>query len=130
MRHSNQLVVAAIVLLLATTLSCRQKHPAQETEVNEKTPPSQVQLPRPTITGERSLEDVIASRRSVREFSDESLTDAEISQLLWAAQGVTDGKGLRAAPSAGALYPLEIYIARSSGLFRYVPGDHELTRRT
>jgi SagB-type dehydrogenase family enzyme len=56
------------------------------------------------------------------------VTDAEISQLLWAAQGVTDPAGLRAAPSAGALYPLEMYVARSSGLYHFDPARHQLTQ--
>jgi SagB-type dehydrogenase family enzyme len=63
----------------------------------------------------------------MREFTGEPLTDADISQLLWAAQGVTDPTGLRTAPSAGALYPLELYVSRSSGLYHYEPARHKLT---
>ena len=88
-----------------------------------------IQLPEPSPHGERSLEEVLAARRSVREFTDEPLTDREISQLLWAAQGITDPAGLRSAPSAGALYPLELYVATSSGLYHYHPGNHELQQR-
>jgi SagB-type dehydrogenase family enzyme len=75
------------------------------------------------------LEETLASRRSVRAFTGESLSDDEISQLLWAAQGVTDAAGLRTAPSAGALYPLELYVARSSGLYHFQPPRHELRLR-
>jgi SagB-type dehydrogenase family enzyme len=87
-----------------------------------------IRLPRPSIQGRpNSLEETLAGRRSVREFTDEPLTEAEISQLLWAAQGVTDGKGLRTAPSAGALYPLELYVAMSDGFYKYNPARHALT---
>ena len=88
-----------------------------------------VELPEPQLRGEQSLEQTLASRRSIREFTDKPLTDAEISQLLWAAQGVTDPAGLRAAPSAGALYPLEMYFARSSGHYHFDPARHQLTQR-
>jgi SagB-type dehydrogenase family enzyme len=88
------------------------------------------ELPDPLLRGEQSLEETLASRRSEREYNDEPLTDAHISQLLWAAQGVTDPAGSRAAPSAGALYPLDLYVARSSGLYHFEPAKHELTRRS
>jgi len=72
------------------------------------------------------LEEAIANRRSVREFTEEALSLAEISQLLWAAQGITDPRGLRAAPSAGALYPLELYVTVAEGAYHYVPEGHTL----
>ena len=87
-----------------------------------------IRLPRPAIKGQHyCLEETLAARRSVREFTDEPLTEAEISQLLWSAQGVTDAEGLRAAPSAGALYPLELYVAMSTGFYKYDHVRHELT---
>lgn len=85
-----------------------------------------VKLPLPESEGHRSLEESLAARRLVREFADESLTSGELSQLLWAAQRVTDGDGLRTAPSAGALYPLELYVAISTGLYKYVAVRHQL----
>jgi SagB-type dehydrogenase family enzyme len=51
---------------------------------------------------------------------------AELGQLLWAAQGITSDRGLRTAPSAGALYPLELYAAVPEGVFRYEPHEHQL----
>ncbi|MGD1158442.1 MAG: nitroreductase family protein [Terriglobia bacterium] len=62
-----------------------------------------------------SLEEALARRRSVREFTREALTERELSQLLWAAQGITHAEGLRTAPSAGALYPLALYVALPAG---------------
>lgn len=88
-----------------------------------------VLLPKPDTEGSMSLEQALASRRSVREFAKTPLSVAELGQLLWATQGVTDtARGLRVAPSAGALYPLELYVAKEDGLFRYVPHRHGLIR--
>jgi SagB-type dehydrogenase family enzyme len=84
-------------------------------------------LPEPRRVGEISLEEALERRRSVRAFADTPLTEAEIGQLLWAAQGVTDDAGHRTAPSAGALYPLELYVGTPDGLFHYDPALHGLT---
>ncbi|MEJ2732527.1 MAG: nitroreductase family protein [Anaerolineae bacterium] len=65
-------------------------------------------------------------RRSVREFNAQPLTNGELGQLLWAAQGITRERGFRTAPSAGALYPLEMYLATTDGVFHYQPHDHQL----
>ena len=84
-------------------------------------------LPQPDTKGTVSVEEAIAKRRSVRSFTNAALTDTEISQLLWAAQGITDkASGHRAVPSAGATYPLETYLATTEGLFRYLPEKHAL----
>ena len=69
-----------------------------------------VQLPGPRTEGPVSLEKSLLGRRSIRQWADDALKLQDVSQLLWAAQGVTDARGLRTAPSAGALYPLEIYL--------------------
>lgn len=87
------------------------------------------QLPPPARQGKLSLEEALRRRRSVRDFTDQRLDDATIGQLLWAAQGTTHRDGGRTAPSAGALYPLELYAATADGLFHYEPGTHGLTRR-
>ena len=87
-----------------------------------------VPLPEPASHGTISLEETLATRRSVRKYTTRSLTDAEISQLLWAAQGITrSGRG-RTAPSAGGLYPLELYVVTAEGVFHYRPNHHELVR--
>ncbi len=84
-------------------------------------------LPQPTVKGTMSLEEAIALRRSAREFDGGKLTDNEISQILWSAQGITDKvHGFRAAPSAGATFPLEVYLADSAGVFHYLPREHAL----
>jgi SagB-type dehydrogenase family enzyme len=83
-----------------------------------------MELPAPRTEGDLSLEEALAARRSVRDFTSEELTLEELSQLLWAAQGVTAPWGGRTAPSAGALYPLEVYVATSQGVLHYLPDGH------
>ena len=83
-------------------------------------------LPEPVTDGEVSLETALSQRRSVRAFKTRPLTEAELGQLLWAAQGITGGSGGRTAPSAGALYPLEVYVATADGLFHYDVDLHAL----
>jgi len=88
----------------------------------------QISLPVPARAGRMTLEEALTRRRSVREFAPKLLSEQQLGQLLWAAQGITHGDGLRTAPSAGALYPLEIYVATPSGLFHYDPRKHQLER--
>ncbi|MGE5185872.1 MAG: SagB/ThcOx family dehydrogenase [Acidobacteriota bacterium] len=83
-------------------------------------------LPAPQTSGGPSLASVLATRRSRREFGARALDDAELGQLLWAAQGVSDGH--RTAPSAGALYPLTIHVVDARGVWHYVPADHAVVR--
>lgn len=89
-----------------------------------------VQLPRPKVLGKMSLEESIFRRRSVRDYDkDRDVSLEELSQILWAAQGITDqGYGFRAAPSAGALYPLHVYVVKKDGVFRYIPDGHKLVQ--
>ncbi len=93
-------------------------------------------LPPVESKGELSLEEAIQLRRSVREFGRRTLALEDVSQLLWAAQGITARGGFRTAPSAGALYPLELYVVAGSveglsvGVYRYRPKTHELVHMT
>jgi len=86
-------------------------------------------LPPPRPVGPLSLEETLRSRRSIRSYTTEPLTRAEIGQLLWAGQGRTDAAGHRGAPSAGATAPLELDIVTIDGLARYVPDGHALVPR-
>ena len=93
-----------------------------------------VALPRPSVTGSKPLEHLLAQRRSVRDYRSTTIELARIGQLLWAAQGITDSQGFRTAPSAGALYPLELYVVAgrieglTEGIYHYDPRHHQLTK--
>lgn len=94
-----------------------------------------IKFPEPRYDSETSIEKVLNERRSVREYKNEQLTLSEVSQLLWAAQGITDSeRGFRTAPSAGALYPLEVYVVIGNvegvtkGVYKYEPHEHELMK--
>ena len=91
-----------------------------------------IKLPEPRYESNVSIEETLVKRRSVRDYTREPLTLTEVSQLLWAAQGTTSDGIYRAAPSAGALYPLEVYMIAGNiegldaGAYRYKPKGHEL----
>lgn len=98
---------------------------------------SVVNLPAPEVTGQVSVETAIKNRRSVRTYTNQSLSLNDVSQLLWAAQGVTDTeKNYRAAPSGGRAYPLEVYLLAGKGgvtglgegLYHYNPSAHQLEK--
>jgi SagB-type dehydrogenase family enzyme len=93
------------------------------------------ELPEPKLSSKTSVEKALSTRRSVRDYGRDSLSIEEISQLLWAAQGITARWGGRTAPSAGALYPLEIYVVVGEvkglkpGLYHYDPQKHSITEK-
>jgi SagB-type dehydrogenase family enzyme len=127
MKISSLLIVVAIALALVLVKvyflpifqPIGKKLPAEE----------KILLPEPAFRG-IPVEEAILKRRSVREYSEEDLTLDEVSQVLWAAQGITNkAKGFRTAPSAGALYPLELYLVTREGVYHYDPFDHALERR-
>jgi SagB-type dehydrogenase family enzyme len=97
--------------------------------------PRPIVMPQPNLKDRISVEEAIARRRSTREFSPKPLTLESLSQILWAAQGITDPNGVfRSAPSAGALYPLEVYVVARKrgveglpeGVYHYQPKGHGL----
>ncbi|MCK5077421.1 MAG: SagB/ThcOx family dehydrogenase [Calditrichia bacterium] len=91
-----------------------------------------IKLPAVSYKSSISIEEALKMRRSVREYKNMPLNLQQISQLLWAAQGITSPEGYRTTPSAGALYPLEIYLAAGEvedlepGIYKYLPQKHEL----
>jgi len=101
----------------------------EKIEVGER-----IKLPEPIYKSNVSVEEALSKRRSIRTYSGENLTIAEVSQLLWAAQGITSPWGERTAPSAGALYPLELYLVVGNvecfdkGVYKYKPEGHELEK--
>ena len=84
-----------------------------------------LKLPAPRKGGKMSLEEAIEKRRSIRAFADKKLSTEQLGQLAWAAQGITSPRGYRASPSAGALYPLELYFVTPEGVYRYIPSGHK-----
>jgi len=98
--------------------------------------PTTIYLPPPITEGEISLEEAMAKRRSVRKFTANPVSQSQLSQILWAAQGISNGTWkYRTTPSAGATYPLEIFIfcgegcieGMEAGVYHYVTADHCLT---
>ena len=99
-----------------------------------------IKLPQPSYKSETSIEEALRRRRSIREYEDKPLTIKHVSQLFWAAQGVTKpdpwlrAGGFKTAPSAGATYPLEIYMVVKEdgveelepGIYHYLPKTHEI----
>lgn len=84
-----------------------------------------MKLPPPKKKGAVSVEEALERRRSKRSYLPRKITLEQMSQLLWAAQGMLQ-RGLRTAPSAGAIYPLEIYVVTKEGIQHYVPQNNEL----
>jgi SagB-type dehydrogenase family enzyme len=103
-----------------------QQSPAQESQARFT---NQIALPKPSLAGTVSLEEAIERRRSVRTFGPGPLPVGTIGQLLWAGQGVTSPDGKRAAPSAGALYPLELYAVTAAEMMHYLPDGHRAETR-
>ena len=135
---------AAALILFAFALSaCSGNANTPENQVNQtnnnalsRTENSEVSyiLPAPNTDGDISVEAALANRRSQRDFHDKAITAEQLSQILWSAYGVTSPRGLRTAPSAGALYPLEIYAVVgnvegiSPGVYRYIADGHKIVR--
>lgn len=127
-------IVVALVVVLGLTftyiLVWRSPRPAIEPSPIE----GKINLPEPRYDSNVSIEEALLKRRSVREYTDEPLTLQQVSQLLWATQGITDPRGYRTAPSAGGLYPLEVYVVVGNvenlgeGVYKYKPHEHELVK--
>jgi SagB-type dehydrogenase family enzyme len=98
---------------------------------------SRLHLPPPSEPGRLSVEAAIAARRSVRHFAPGGISLPQLSQLVWAAQGANNAQSeLRTAPSAGASYPLEVFVVSgangveglSEGIYHYNSANHSLSR--
>jgi SagB-type dehydrogenase family enzyme len=93
-----------------------------------------ITLSKPILDSKISIEKALNTRRSIRNYKKSPLSLEQISQLLWAAQGITNSQGLRTAPSAGALYPLEIYLVSNNvsnldpGVYSYKNNSHTLKK--
>jgi SagB-type dehydrogenase family enzyme len=118
-------VIAFTALALGSALAIAQSDRQMEDRAVMK-------LPQAKQKGTMSVEEALHRRRSVRSYANRPVALADVGQLLWAAQGVTSRDGLRTAPSAGALYPLEVYLVAgrvndlAPGIYKYRPAGHEL----
>jgi SagB-type dehydrogenase family enzyme len=158
----NLLLIAVIIILIFRLTTAHQAQPAgtrSEPDINmERSNQSEMaitsiefealsdsiyQLPVPRFDSGVSIEQTLLKRRSRRYYTDQALTSSQISQILWAAYGITQARdepyfqfrgGLRTAPSAGALYPLEIYLLAGNisdvpaGFYKYLPKMHQLKK--
>ncbi|RCV65693.1 Nitroreductase [Methanophagales archaeon] len=135
---TKTIVIIVFVLLTTTSLSYSIFH--RPTELIEKEEQQdmgeRIKLSEPCNTSNTSVETALSQRRSIRTYSGDALTIEEVSQLLWAAQGITAPWGGRTAPSAGALYPIELYLVVgdvegvNKGVYRYRPEEHDLEKVT
>jgi len=127
-------VIAFIIAVSGISFAYIIIQQAPELIFGPSPPVIKMKLPEPRYDGEVSIEEALQLRRSIRQYTGEPLTLQEVSQLLWAGQGITDPRGYRTAPSAGALYPLEIYVVvgdienLAEGVYRYEPVEHELVK--
>jgi len=138
----KRLIIIAVIcccaagLILATTAALKTTESQKETHNQTEVMEQEIKLPQPSLKGEMSVEEALNTRRSIRNFTENSLSLEQVSQLLWATYGVTmvssSGREYKTAPSAGATYPLEIYLLAgnveglSPGLYRYSPGRNTL----
>jgi SagB-type dehydrogenase family enzyme len=125
-------IISLVILVLSLNLFCQEN--LEETRM-QSSESDVIKLPSPNFSGRTSVEEALRKRRSIRNYSDEPLTIADVSQILWAAQGITEESyGLRTAPSAGALYPLEVYVSTSNvkdlppGLYKYKTQNHTINK--
>lgn len=116
---------------LGDMFQSKSKKPAQYKNYPDS---KKIKLPEPKYSG-ISVEQAIKKRRSIRNYSPKAISTMQLSQLLFAAQGVTGNiysRTLRSAPSAGALYPFETYLVVNNvqdlpqGIYHYAVLDHAL----
>ena len=134
-----------VLFLLFLLTACKNAQEEQsQSELTKKLDGDQLAyiLPSPLMDGNVSVEKALANRRSHRNFVDKAISAEQLSQVLWAAYGVSRPHpdspnrrgGLRTAPSAGAVYPFEIYIAVGKvkdiepGVYKYISQEHKIVR--
>ncbi len=130
----NFALAALLVLLFSISAQATLPEEEKNNESQISKTVKAIKLPKPEYSG-LTVEEAIKKRRSVRSYSDKPLTQAQLSQLLFAAQGITYSKNdieKRSAPSSGATYPYEIYFVANrvdgleKGIYHYLPAQHEI----
>ncbi len=130
-RYLASTAVLFLIMSFILPVGCEipDSSPVSGGDITNNTP---ITLPEPHFTSDVSLEEALLDRRSVREYTGEPVTLQELSQLLWAAQGITNEFGHRTAPSAGGTYPLEVYVVAGNvedlpaGIYHYLPDGHRI----
>jgi SagB-type dehydrogenase family enzyme len=134
MRLNTFVIIIIVILGLGSVYFFMRQPPKSEFKQSQIDNEAIIKLPTPKQDSDISIEEALIKRRSTRDYKPDPLTIQEVSQLLWATQGITDKKGFRTAPSAGALYPLEVYVVVGDvknlidGVYKYNPTQHELLR--
>ncbi len=122
----------AVQVTIALWLTIHPVAPGRSESMPPAIPTQTIQLPEARTDGDISVEQALQTRRSVRSYKKDPLDLTEISQLVWSAQGITHPRGYRTAPSAGALYPLELYVIAGrikdlpAAIYKYSPHRHAL----
>lgn len=140
--HTLMIIREALISLLffvGCNLHPNETNETQQAQMSDES--LTYKLPAPQKEGSLSVEKALTRRRSHRSYLDKAISTEDVSQMLWAAYGITKPLsyaqtrgGLRTAPSAGALYPLEIYILIGNvkniepGVYKYTAKDHRITR--
>jgi SagB-type dehydrogenase family enzyme len=130
------IAVRVVVGFATVTMLCQADIGISSVQAQEqKSSASITDLPTPVIDGSMSIEKALSERRTVRSYSDKPLSLEDISQILWAAQGITEPKrGLRTAPSAQASYLMKVYVLTGKvadltmGMYQYQPQGHKLVK--
>jgi SagB-type dehydrogenase family enzyme len=146
MKHTQTTLALFLIIFLSACGQIKNKSEVENNGINRIDAIEQIgeaiYLPAPQTDGTVSVETALSNRRSHRQFQDKEISLEQLSQVLWAAYGITlpiENRpflrgGLRAAPSAGALYPLEIYVAVGNvegieqGVYRYISQEHKIVK--
>jgi SagB-type dehydrogenase family enzyme len=128
-----------LIIAVIAWYTCQGQKNEEKNSVksNDSIVKNEIRLPPPMLSGNMSVEEALFKRRSIRNFKNEPLDLKVVSQLLWSVYGVTyvyekTGLLFKTAPSAGATYPLEIYLLAGNvdslkpGLYRYIPANHSI----
>ncbi len=142
-KYSYILLIAGLVIMAAVifrfffyavtpTQEITQQDLIPSVPVSQQNPGTMIQLPPTAVDGDMSVEKALTQRRSIRSYRQAPLNLQEVSQLLWAAQGINNERGFRTAPSAGATYPLDMFVmvnnvgGLAKGIYKYLPHKNQL----
>lgn len=121
---NNPVRVISLGAIMASLLVCAWAISA-ETATEQKQ--AEIKLPKAATSGGMALTEALAKRRTIRTLADKPLSQEQVAQLCWAAQGITqEERGLRTAPSAMAQYPITVFVVDEKGLYEYQPKAHAL----